>query len=112
MLGKKLVDGYCKQMQEYRDLPASDFANRKKLKDQAWEEFIAVVFLQNASHTRFSGMLLDFCKSYANNNDKYPKNLKTMVDIMRQQPETKKKSTASQSQKKEFETRKRISQQS
>ena len=71
-------------MQEYRDLPASDFASRKKLKDQAWEEFIAVMFLRNANHARFSGMLLDFRKLYANNDDKYPKNLKTMVDVMRQ----------------------------
>ena len=88
-------------MQEYRDLPASDFASRKKLKDQAWEEFIAVMFLRNANHACFDGMLLDFLKSFANNDDKYPKNLKTMVDVMRQQPENKKKSTANQNQKKD-----------
>ena len=35
-------------------------------------------------------MLLEFRKSFANNDDKYPKDLSSMIDVMRQQPEAKK----------------------
>ena len=52
---------------------------------------MAVLFLQNSNHARFSSMLLEFRKAYANNDNKYPKDLGSMMDVMRQQPEIKPK---------------------
>ena len=90
LFGKSLTNGYTENKDAYKNLASTDTDQMAKMKAESWEEFIAVLFLRNSNHARFSGMLLEFRKSYANNDDKYPKNLMSMVDVMRQQPEPKK----------------------
>ena len=60
------------------------------MKAESWDEFVSVLFLRNSHQSRFSSMMPDFRKSFANNDDKYPKDLLSMMDVMRQQPEPKK----------------------
>ena len=52
------------------------------MKLETRDEFIAVLFLRNANYTRFGSMLTDYRKLFANNDDKYPKDLKCMMDVM------------------------------
>ena len=70
--------------QEYKYLPETDFAGRTKLKGKPWDEFIAVMFLRNANYPRFGSMMVEFCKAYANEDDKYSKDIYKMIDITRQ----------------------------
>lgn len=68
----------------------NNFANRRKLKNEAWKEFIAGMFSRNANHARFSKMLLEFCKACANNENKYPKDLSTMINVTKKQQKCRK----------------------
>ena len=88
LFGKSITDGYAEAKDEYKN--TTDDVVKKKVKKDSWDEFISVLFLRNSNHARFSGMMLDFRKSFANNDDKYPKDLLSMMDVMRQQPEPKK----------------------
>ena len=87
LFGKSITDSYAETKDEYKS--ATDETGRKKVKKDSWEEFISVLFLRNSNHARFSSMMLDFSQNFANNGDKYPKNLLSMMDVMRQQPEPK-----------------------
>lgn len=51
---------------------------------------IAVLFLRNSKHDRYNKLLVEFRKTYANKECKYPQNITDMIDVMRQQPEKKK----------------------
>ena len=91
LFGKKLVDDFVENKKEYRDLPKTDIDAKKSLKEKEWDKFKVVLFLQNADTSRFGEMLVDFRKQLANNKDNYPADIQTMVDVMRQQPERKKR---------------------
>ena len=49
---KRIVDGYAENQQKYKDLEGNE-AGRKKLKSEAWNEFLAILFLRNANQARF-----------------------------------------------------------
>ena len=88
LFGKSITDSYAENRDDYKS--AADEDAKEKIKMDSWEEFISVLFLRNSNHQRFSSMMLEFRKNYANNDDRYPKNLLSMMDVMRQQPEPKK----------------------
>lgn len=79
----KLINGFVENLPDY--VNAVDDAERKAVKSRELDKFLAALFLQNANHERFGDLFLDYRKAYANNEVKYPKDLKTMMDIMRQQ---------------------------
>ena len=89
LFGKRLVDGYAEQLNDYTT--AADADAKKAIKAREWNKFIAILFLRNSESGRFNEMLIDYRKDYANGISKYPKDLQAMVDVMRQQPEKKKK---------------------
>ena len=93
LFGKGITDGYAQSRQEYQDLPANELTAMAKLKSETWNEFVAILFLRNSNNARFGSMLVDFRKSFANNDDKYPKDLGSMVDVMRQQPSKNRQKT-------------------
>ena len=57
--------------------------------------FLAVLFLQNADHSTYNELLVEYRKSVANKCNIYPKSLEDVVDVMRQVTPKKKKSTNS-----------------
>ena len=70
------------------------------MKKAELEKLFAVLFLRNANQDRFGGMLLEYRKAYASNDNKYPDTLSVMIDVMRQQPlKSKKKSNKNQDDK-------------
>ena len=75
--------------------------------EKDWERFKSILFLRNAESARFGDLLVDYRKEYANNIDKYPEDLQTMVDVMWQQPEKKCKPPTKPQPKKEEEKEKR-----
>ena len=81
------MDGYAKSKDEFKN--STDDTVKAKVKADLLNEFISVLFLRNSNHARFSAMMLEFRKSFANSDDKYPKDLPSMMDVMRQQPEPK-----------------------
>ena len=68
LFGKNITNGYAESKQAYKDLGSGDDAGRAKMKADSWNEFIAVLFLRNSNHARFNSMLLEFRKSFVNNN--------------------------------------------
>ena len=88
LFGKSMTDAYAETKDDYKN--AVDDDARAKVKAESWDEFVSVLFLRNSNQARFSSMMLDFRKNFANNDDKYPKDLLSMMDVMRQQPEPKK----------------------
>ena len=89
LLGKKFLDGFTEQLPEY--LAAADAEEMKEVKKQELDKFIAVLFLRNASQERFGELLVEYRKAFANKDTKYPQDLNSMMDVMRQQPSRKKK---------------------
>ena len=51
-----------------------------------------VLFLRNYEQDRFGEMMIEYCKSFANNDNKYPHSLSGMIDVMRQHPNKQKTS--------------------
>ena len=54
---------------------------------------MAVLFLRNAEKSRFGEMLLEYRKAFVNKEDRYPRSIPDMVDVMWQMPEKKWKQT-------------------
>ena len=54
---------------------------------------MAIIFLRNAEQSRFGEMLFEYRKAFANKEDRYPRKIPDMVDIMRIIPEKKQKQT-------------------
>ena len=50
-----------------------------------------MLFLRNLDKDRFGEMLVEYRKSFANKDNKYPQTVSDMMDVMRQQPEKQKK---------------------
>ena len=73
LLGKRLVDGYTEQLDEYTNAVDDDAKKAVKLKE--WNKFIAVLFLRNSEHGRFNDMLVDYQREYANGISKCPRDL-------------------------------------
>ena len=71
-------------MPEY--LSAADDATRKQAKKQEIYKFLSVLLLHNANHDRFGELLVEYQKAFVNKDVKYPQNLSTMMDVMKQQP--------------------------
>ena len=95
MIGKKLIDGFTEETVEFKALPAGTVAGvdtlaQKETKKENWEKLLVVLFLRNLEHGRYGELLVDYRKSYANKDCRYPDNVPDMIDVMRQQPEKKK----------------------
>ena len=69
LFGKSITDGYTEAKDEYKNLGETETAAKAKMKSDSWEEFIVVLFLRNSNQAGFSGILLEFRKSFANNDD-------------------------------------------
>ena len=89
LVGNNLIDGYIRNLPAY--IGAVDYAGRKVAKKKELEKFMATLFLRNASYDRFGDLILECRKAYAGKELKYPDNLQTMMDLMRQQPLKKKR---------------------
>ena len=63
------------------------------MEENHWDRFKVIHILRSADPTRFGDLLLDYRKEYANNIEKYPADLQTMVDVLRQQPEKRRKTS-------------------
>ena len=89
LLGNSLIDGYVKQLPDY--INAVDGDDKKSVKYNEYQKFMATLFLHNANHERFGDMLMDYRKEFSSKEINYSDNLKTVMDVMRQQPIKKKK---------------------
>ena len=58
------------------------------------DNFMDILFLRNADKDRFGEMLVDFRKSYANKENRYPQSMANIMDVMRQQSEKRKTKTS------------------
>ena len=56
------------------------------MKSEVLDRFLAILFLRNSDQGRFGDLLVEYRKAYAGQENKYPKNISTMIDIMRAQP--------------------------
>ena len=84
LYGKEFLHGYIKRTQEYQTL--SDADDKAKLLEEGMERFYSVLFLRNSDKARYGDLVLEYCKAFAGEENKYPKKLTTMIDIMRAQP--------------------------
>ena len=89
LLGNSLIDSYVKQLPDYINTVDND--GKRAVKRNEVQKFMETLFLRNANHERFGDLLLDYRKAYAAKEIKYPDNLQTMMDVMRQQTINKKK---------------------
>ena len=88
---KRFLDGYCENLpewdNEWSETEKEDFCKGER------EKFIAILFLRNANYHQYNDLLVDYRMSFANRQDIYPKKLEEAVDVMRQVPKKKKKSS-------------------
>ena len=90
LFGKGIVGGYVKKTPGYivASADGNDDAMRR-LKEEAFERFMVVLFLQNSDQERFGQMMLEYRLEYGNKQYKFPLNIETMLDVMQQQPAKK-----------------------
>ena len=50
------------------------------------ERFYAILFTRNSDRARYGDLVVKYRKAFAGQEDKYPKKLTTMINIMRAQP--------------------------
>ena len=91
LLGRGLIDGFTEKLPIY--LAVADNAARKEIKRKEFGKMMSVLFLRNANHERFGELLVEYRKAYANKDIKYLQNLSNMMDVMRQQPIRKRKTS-------------------
>ena len=58
LAGNNLIDGYIMSLPEYVD--AADDNERKQIKKNELQKFMATLFLRNADHERFGDLLMDY----------------------------------------------------
>ena len=91
LFGKRMLDGFAENTLEYIVFTLGDTDGQSRVKKKAMDNFLAMLFLRNTDKERFGDMLVDFRKSYANKDNKYPQSVADMMDVMRQQPEKQRK---------------------
>ena len=91
LFGKRILDEFAGNTPEYTALTLGDTDMQSRVQKKAMDNFMAMLFLSNFNKDRFGEMLVDFMKSYANKDNKYPQLVADIVNIMRQQPERRKK---------------------
>ena len=79
LFGKSITYAYAEAKDGYRN--DADDDTRAKVKVKSWDEFVSVLFLRNSHHARFISMMLKFRKGFANNDDKYSKDLSSIIQI-------------------------------
>ena len=82
----------------------ADDATRKQVKKKELDKPLYAFFLHNANHDRFGEILVEYRKAYANKDVKYPQDLSSMMDVVRQQPLKKKKKDPVKTPEKEKDT--------
>ena len=82
IVGKKFLDGFSEQCEDYKKNTAWSDAQKKEFKTNEMKKFIAVLFLQNADYATYNELLVEYRKSFANKLDIYPKSLEDVVDVM------------------------------
>ena len=78
---KRLLDGYTENLPDFPRAGTDD--EKKKAKEEETDKFTAVPFLRNANYDQYGELLLEYRKAYANSEERYPKTLSAMVDVMR-----------------------------
>ena len=106
LVGKRIIDGYTERTPEYLALAVTDTAGKDLMKRQELDKFMAILFLRNAEQDRFGEMMVEYRKSFANKDNKYPQSVPDMIDVMCQQPEKKRKQKTSPHKKLEPPTKK------
>ena len=68
-----------------------DTAGQDLLSNQELNNCMSVLLLRNSDQERFREMMVDYRKSFANEDNKYPSSMLDMMDVMRKQPMRKRK---------------------
>jgi len=80
-LGKYLLDYHTTQAPAYKDGTVSTAA-KKKLKEGAWDQWMAYLMMKGSDYPRYGSLLQGFGAQFSLGNDQYPKDLITATDIM------------------------------
>ena len=89
LFGDGILDGYCRNHADYKRISGSeqDLRDRQKeFRKSEMDKFWAMLYLKGADQGRYGSLLTEWRQSFANNQDLYPENIHTMVDIMRVMP--------------------------
>ena len=89
LYGNSFLDGYTINTDHYKGL--SQEADQKAYKKEVLDRFLAALFLRNSDTGSYGNLVFKYREAYAGNEDKYPADVKTMLDIMRSQPKKNKK---------------------
>lgn len=91
IMGKKFLDGFTENSQEYKNILITDTVAQSALKKHIFGRFMAILFLRNAEQYHFGELLLEYWKAFSNKEDRYPRTIPVMVNSMRKIPEKKRK---------------------
>ena len=78
-IGKEALDTFMENTHEYRK--ESDDAKKKKLKEGAFERWMAYLLLFNSDQTKYGELTQGMKSQYSMNNDQYPKTIQAGSDI-------------------------------
>ena len=76
---------------------STDADEQAEMKNDAFDQFMAILFLRASDQTKYVKMQDDYRMLYANKKDDYPKSVKDMVDVMRQVKVSPRKKSADKS---------------
>jgi hypothetical protein len=81
-LGTDLLDKFIEQGAEYRE--ETDDTKKKKMKEEAFDAWMAYLLLRNSDQNRDGTLMKGFVSQYSLGNNQYPKTIQAATDAMSQ----------------------------
>jgi hypothetical protein len=78
--GKHVTDYFVEQQTEYKSLTVP--AERTKMKDEAFDEWMGLLFLLNTDWRKYGSIKNELTALYTQGRDEYPKSLKSAIDYL------------------------------
>ena len=70
-MGSKWLNGFVEHTEEYKN--ETQAKEQSKLKEQAFERFMAFVLLRNSDQAKYQSLMNGLISQYSMENDQYPK---------------------------------------
>ena len=79
LFDSRLIDGFVERLPDFLSLSVVE---RKVVKKSELSKFEVSLFLRNADSDRYSDLLVEYRKAYANKECKYPNSMNSMMNGM------------------------------
>ncbi len=80
--GDDMFVRFAEHTDEYKNTPEEDVVKREQIVDSSWERMMAYIFLNGADNEKYKPVKDGYAERYANKEDKYPRTLEDVVNVL------------------------------